>query len=34
MGKTRKQMYHLANRGRERLRDVLKEMGFDYAQYE
>ena len=33
MGKTRKQMYHLANRGRERLRDVLKEMGFDYAQY-
>ncbi len=34
MGKTRKQMYHLADRGKGRLRDVLKEMGFDYAQYE
>ena len=33
MGKTRKQVYHLVSRGREQLREILEEMGFDYAQY-
>ena len=33
MNKTKKQMYHLVSRGRERLKETLKGMGFDYAQY-
>ena len=33
MGKSRKQIYLLANRGRERLGKILKETGFDHAQY-
>ena len=34
MGKTMKQTYHLVSRGRERLREILRKMGFEYAQYE
>ncbi len=33
MGKTKKQTYHLADRGKTALREVLERMGFDYAQY-
>ena len=33
MGKTKKQTYHLAERGRAALREKLERMGFDYAQY-
>ena len=33
MGRTKRQTYHLAERGRAALRDKLERMGFDYAQY-
>ena len=33
MGKTKRQTYHLAERGRSALRERLERMGFDYAQY-
>ena len=33
MGKGRKQIYNLAERGRAALREQLERMGFDYAQY-
>ncbi len=33
MGKNKKQVYHLAERGRKALREELERMGFDYAQY-
>ena len=33
MGKSRKQIYNLAERGRAALREQLERMGFDYAQY-
>ena len=33
MGKTKRQTYHLAERGRAALRTELERMGFDYAQY-
>ena len=33
MGKSRRQTYHLAERGRRALREKLERMGFDYAQY-
>ena len=33
MRKTKKQMYHLAERGRKALRDALERMGFDNAQF-
>ena len=33
MGKTKRQTYHLAERGRAALREKLERMGFDYAQY-
>ena len=33
MGKTKRQTYHLAERGRAALRAELERMGFDYAQY-
>ncbi|MBO5521979.1 MAG: RNA polymerase sigma factor [Eubacterium sp.] len=33
MKKTKKQIYHLVNRGRDRLKVILTEMGFDNAQY-
>ena len=33
MHKSRKQIYNLAGRGKERLKQILNEMGFEYAQY-
>ena len=33
MGKTRKQIYNLAERGRKALKDQLERMGFDHAEY-
>ena len=33
MGKSRKQIYNLAQRGRKALKEELERMGFDYAQY-
>ena len=33
MGKTKRQTYHLAERGRAALKEKLERMGFDYAQY-
>ena len=33
MGKTKRQTYHLAERGRQALKDKLERMGFDYARY-
>ena len=33
MGKTKRQTYHLAERGRAALREQLERMGFDDAQY-
>jgi len=33
MGKTRRQTYHLAERGRQALREKLERMGFEDAQY-
>ena len=33
MRKTKRQMYHLAERGRKALRDALERMGFDHAQF-
>ncbi|MBO5496448.1 MAG: RNA polymerase sigma factor [Oscillospiraceae bacterium] len=33
MGKTRKQLYNLAERGRKALKDQLERMGFDHAEY-
>ena len=33
MRKTKKQMYHLAERGRKALRDALERMGFDNAEF-
>lgn len=33
MGKTKRQTYHLAERGRAALRERLERMGFDYAQH-
>ena len=33
IGKNRKQIYNLAERGRKALRQELERMGFDYAQY-
>lgn len=33
MGRSRKQIYNLAERGRKALRNELERMGFDYAQY-
>ena len=33
MKKTKKQIYHLAERGRKALRENLERMGFEYAQY-
>ena len=33
MGKTKRQTYHLADRGKRALKDALERMGFDYAQY-
>ena len=32
MGKTRKQVYNLTERGKKALRTELERMGFDYAQ--
>lgn len=33
MGKTRKQIYNLSERGKKALREELERMGFEYAQY-
>ena len=33
MGKSRKQIYNLAQRGRKALKEELERMGFDYAEY-
>ena len=33
MGKNKRQIYHLAERGRKALKDELERMGFEYAQY-
>ena len=33
MGKSRKQVYNLTQRGRKALKDILERMGFDYAKY-
>jgi len=33
MGKSRKQIYNLADRGRKALKEELERKGFDYAQY-
>ncbi|MBQ2099678.1 MAG: RNA polymerase sigma factor [Lachnospiraceae bacterium] len=33
MGKNKKQIYNLAERGKKALRSELERMGFDYAQY-
>lgn len=33
MGKTKKQIYNLTERGRKGLKETLERMGFDYAQY-
>ena len=33
MGRTRKQVYNLAQRGRKALKEELERMGFDYAEY-
>ena len=33
MGKNRKQIYNLAQRGRRALKEELERMGFDYAEY-
>lgn len=33
MGKTKKQIYHLAERGKQALKEKLERMGFDDAQY-
>ena len=33
MRKTRKQIYHLVDRGRERLKEILERNGFDHAEY-
>ena len=33
MGKTKRQTYHLAGRGKQALKEKLERMGFDYAQY-
>ncbi len=33
MGKSRKQVYNLAGRGKERLKQILSEAGFEYAKY-
>ena len=33
MGKNKKQIYNLAERGKKALRTELERMGFDYAQY-
>lgn len=33
MGKTRKQIYNLAERGRKALKEELERMGFEYARY-
>ena len=33
LGKNRKQIYNLAERGRKALKDELERMGFDNAQY-
>ena len=33
MGKTRRQVYNLTERGRKSLREELVKMGFEYAQY-
>ena len=33
MGKSRKQIYNLADRGRKALKEELERMGFDYAEY-
>ena len=33
MKKSRKQMYHLTERAKERLREILEESGFEYTQY-
>ena len=34
MGKSRKQIYNLSDRGKKALRGELERMGFAYAQYE
>ena len=33
MGKSRRQMYHLVERGRQALKETLERMGFDYEEY-
>ena len=33
LGKSRKQVYNLAERGRAALKEELERMGFDHAQY-
>lgn len=33
MGKTKKQIYNLTERGRKALKEALERMGFDYAKY-
>ena len=33
MGKTKRQIYHLVERGRNALKERLERMGFDYAKY-
>ncbi len=33
MGKNRKQIYHLAERGKKALREILERTGFTYAEY-
>ena len=33
MGKSRRQMYHLAERGRAALRDALERMGYEHADF-
>ena len=33
MGKSRKQVYNLTQRGRKALKDILERKGFDYAKY-
>ena len=33
MGKTKKQVYNMTERGRKALKEILERMGFDYAKY-
>ena len=33
MGKTKKQIYNLTERGRKALKEALERMDFDYAKY-